>query len=147
MEQYELLERALRQRDCAYRDELNNESLFRVLFQHNESWPSNCDHVGTVPAYRHNSSSMIDEMRRIVGCPGYENINAPQVVRKDEAQDYIQLTGAGPIRVAAYFALVMIVFISTVFWKRRSRKLEGTNASEGEAKMIVRIHFNTCFIS
>eukprot|EP00980_Cylindrotheca_fusiformis_P025433 scaffold13706_cov98-Cylindrotheca_fusiformis.AAC.3 len=128
--QYEHLERTFHQRDCAYRDELRNHSLFHFLFQHNESWPNNCDHVGTVPAYRHDSSSMIDEMRRIVGCPGYESRHARQVVRKHKAQEYIQLTGAVPIRVAGY-ALV-VVFASTVFWKRKSRKSRGGGKNTSE---------------
>eukprot|EP00980_Cylindrotheca_fusiformis_P020464 scaffold7514_cov67-Cylindrotheca_fusiformis.AAC.4 len=75
-EQIDRINNVFRQRDCAYGDdEVYKHPLFRLFYETSETWPHNCrnNDVQAMPAYRQKPILMLEEIRRIMQCPGYED--------------------------------------------------------------------------
>jgi hypothetical protein len=98
-EQKKEIENVFHQRDCAYRDELYNHSLFHLLYRHDGFWPEDCTKTKAMPVYRYNPSFMLSEFRRIIQCPRYESGHNQQVLT-------ITLPNQLPMQAAAFFAIL-----------------------------------------
>eukprot|EP00980_Cylindrotheca_fusiformis_P022172 scaffold9072_cov106-Cylindrotheca_fusiformis.AAC.5 len=71
-DQFDQMENLFRQRDCAYGDELSHHPLFRPVYLRPEAWPNQCSNVEAAPSYRHNASLLLEDLRSILNCSGYE---------------------------------------------------------------------------
>lgn len=115
--QMQQMERVFHQRDCAYGSDLYKDPLFSILYQHNESWPIDCieNKVNAVPAYRYNRSVMFEELRSIMKCPGYDEIDPMQKVT-------LPLQGVVPMELAPILAFVFVVNGMRMYLRRSRGK-------------------------
>jgi hypothetical protein len=133
-EQRTEMENIFDQRDCAYRDDLYNHSLFHLLYQHDGFWPENCTKTKAMPIYRYNASVVYNEFRRILRCPGYESGHIQQAFMQKESKTYISLSNELPVQAAAYLILALIAAVLGMRLHARKRKATGpVNQDEGKA--------------
>lgn len=62
------MEQVFLQRDCAYYEELYNESNFHLFYRHSGLWPEDCANIQPMYQYRYNETLMLDTLRGIIGC-------------------------------------------------------------------------------
>jgi hypothetical protein len=131
-EQKTEMEKIFDQRDCAYRDDLYNHSLFQLLYQHDGFWPEHCTKTKAMPVFRYNASVMLNEFRRILRCPGYESGHIQQDFMPEESKTYISLPNALPVQAAAYLVLALIV-LGMRLHARQRQTTGSVNQDEGKA--------------
>jgi hypothetical protein len=118
--QKEEIEKLFHQRDCAYRDELYDHSLFHLLYRHDGFWPEDCTNTEAMPVYRYNPSLMLDEIRRIIRCPGYESGHIQQTKLR------ISLPNQLPLEAAAYLVLALLAAILGMRQHARRKRKTGS---------------------
>lgn len=120
-EQMNQMENVFRQRDCAYKNELYNHSLFHLLYSDDESWPQHCNGVSTMAIYQQNASTMLREVRRIMQCQGHGSSDS-RVIQPKDLKDYVVSASSLPVEVAAFLVLVLILAIHRM--RRRQPKMK-----------------------
>eukprot|EP00980_Cylindrotheca_fusiformis_P026008 scaffold15179_cov73-Cylindrotheca_fusiformis.AAC.1 len=73
-EQIDRINSVFRQRDCAYGDDVYKHPLFRLFYETSETWPNHCRNVQAMPTYRRKPRLMLEEIRRIMECPRYDDV-------------------------------------------------------------------------
>ena len=123
------MEALFHQRDCSYRNELHNHTLFNLLYQHENLWPENCANIQAVPLYRFNATSLLNEFRRILQCPGSEHLR--DAVPSKNSESKINLTD-----IPAVDEIETMDHGQTATPQVLNSTLDGSNETQPEMKMI-----------
>jgi hypothetical protein len=110
------------QRDCAYRDELYNHSLFHLHYRHDGFWPEDCTNTEAMPVYRYNTTIMLNDIRQIINCPDDESGHIQQQQVKLRISPPNQL----PLQAAAFLVVALLVAILGMTQRARRKRKTGS---------------------